>query len=323
MTMRQLHRSISCFTLLPFLLAAQSASAADVPAPPAWWSFQPIVRPATPTVTTALAQHTPIDDFIAAKLKEKGLTPAPPADRRTLVRRVSYDLAGLPPSPQEVDDFIADPAPDAYEKLVDRLLASPRYGERWGRHWLDTVHYGDTHGYDKDKIRPNAWPYRDYVIRSFNDDKPYTRFVKEQTAGDWFYPGTADGIVALGFIAAGPFDLVGQTELREGTIDKTITRNLDRDDMVAITINTFVSLTVQCARCHNHKFDPISQEDYYSLQAVFAAVDRADRPYDADPILAEKRKDLRRQLDALALRLSRDRIAHSASHLARTGAAGQ
>src|SRR5204863_9399070 len=178
----------------------------------------------------------------------------------------------------------------------DRLLASPRYGERWGRHWLDAVHYGDTHGFDKDKVRPNAWPYRDYLIRAFNEDKTYDRFVKEQLAGDAIYPGTADGVVALGFIAAGPWDFVGQVELREGTRDKMITRNLDRDDMVQVTMNTFASLTAQCARCHNHKFDPILQEDYYSLQAVFAAVERADRPYESDGRVARDRVELQRDL---------------------------
>jgi hypothetical protein len=215
---------------------------------------------------------------------------------------VYYDLTGLPPVPQKVDAFVHDPDPLAYEKLVDRLLASPRYGECWARHWLDVVHYGDSHGYDKDKPRENAWPYRDYVIRAFNQDTPYGQFVKEQLAGDYFYAGTPDGITALGFIASGPFDFVGQIELREGTLDKTITRNLDRDDMVTSTMNTFLSTTAQCARCHDHKFDPITQKDYYSLQAVFAAVDRADRPYDLDPTVGARRADLSRRLIQLRSR---------------------
>jgi hypothetical protein len=267
-----------------------------------WWSLLPLERPPLPQLSNhdSARAITPIDTFILAKLREKGLALSPPADRRTLIRRLYFDLLGLPPSPGEVDSFINDDDPQAYERLVDRLLDSPHYGERWARHWLDVVHYGDTHGYDKDKLRPNAWPYRDYVIRAFNENKPYDRFVREQLAGDYFYPNTRDGVVALGFIAAGPFDFVGQMELREGTIDKEITRNLDRDDMVATAMNTFTSLTVQCARCHNHKFDPITQEDYYSLQAVFAAVDRADRPYDADPKLAERRAELLKQRDELA-----------------------
>ena len=255
------------------------------------WAYQPLSNPPVPpagTVKWPDHVHNPIDGFILAKLADLGLSRSPEAPRPVLIRRVYFDLTGLPPTPDEVDTFVHDPGPQAYEKLVDRLLASARYGECWARHWLDVVHYGDSHGYDKDKPRPNAWPYRDYVIRAFNEDKPYSRFVKEQLAGDYFYPGTTDGIVALGFIAAGPFDFVGQIELREGTLDKTITRNLDRDDMVTSTMNTFVSTTAQCARCHDHKFDPISQKDYYSLQAVFAGVDRADRPYDPDPSITSR-----------------------------------
>ena len=170
----------------------------------------------------------------------------------------------------------------AYEKLVDSLLASPRYGERWARHWLDVVHYGETHGYDKDKPRNNAWPYRDYVIRALNNDKPYARFIEEQLAGDVLYSGTVDGVTALGFIAAGPWDYIGHAEVPETKTDGKIARHLDRDDMVQNAIGTFCSLTIQCAQCHNHKFDPITQEDYYSLQAVFAAVDRTDVDYFPD-----------------------------------------
>jgi hypothetical protein len=247
-----------------------------------WWSLRPLARPVVPVVKMTDRVRTPIDAFIFHRLEQQGMKPSAEADRRTLIRRLYFDLIGLPPEPANIDAFLRDPAPDAYERLVDRLLESPRYGERWARHWLDVVHYGDTHGYDKDKVRPHAWPYRDYVIRAFNEDRPYWRFIKEQIAGDVFYPDTRDGITALGFLAAGPWDFVGQVELREGTLDKNITRNLDRDDMVATVMNTFTSLTVQCARCHDHKFDPITQEDYYSLQAVFAAVDRADRPYKID-----------------------------------------
>ena len=178
---------------------------------------------------------------------------------------------------------------------MDRLLESKHYGERWARHWLDVVHYADTHGYDKDKPRPNAWPYRDYVIRSLNDDKPYSRFVMEQIAGDALWPETADGVTATGFIAAGPWDFIGHAEVPESKIDGQVARHLDRDDMVTSTLNTFCSVTVQCARCHNHKFDPVTQEHYYSLQAVFAALDRADRPYDPDPQTAARRAELTEQ----------------------------
>jgi hypothetical protein len=243
-----------------------------------WWAIQPLRRPEIPRVRDRSWARTPIDAFILAALEAKGLTPRPEADRRTLIRRVTFDLTGLPPTPEEIDSFIHDPSPIAYERLVDRLLSSPQYGERWARHWLDVVHYGDTHGYDKDKRRDNAWPYRDYVIRAFNQDTPYGRFVEEQIAGDVLFPNDPQATVATGFIAAGPWDFVGHVELREGTVDKLKTRLIDRDDMIANTMSTFASLTVHCARCHDHKFDPIPQRDYYRLQAIFAGVDRGDRP---------------------------------------------
>jgi hypothetical protein len=267
-------------------LAAADARAAAVPDD---WAFRPALRPAVPQVPPEREAwvRNPVDSFVLQKLLAAGLSPSPEADKRTLIRRLSFDLTGLPPTPEELRAFLDDASPDAYEKLVVRLLASPAYGERWARHWLDVVHFGETHGYDKDKLRPNAWPYRDYVIRSLNDDKPYSRFVREQLAGDALFPGTADGIVATGFIAAGPWDFVGHMELREGTVDKEITRSLDRDDMVMTAASTFLSLTVHCARCHDHKFDPITQEDYYRLQAVFAGVDRGERHYE-DPALPKQ-----------------------------------
>ncbi len=258
-----------------------------------WWSLQPLVRPKVPATPVAESSppRSPIDAFVRAKLAEKQLQPSVPADRRTLIRRLSFDLHGLPPDPDEIEEFVAETDPTAYERLVDRLLASPRYGERWARHWLDIAHYGDTHGYDKDKLRPNAWPYRDYVVRSLNEDKRYDRFILEQIAGDILWPDTVDGITGTGFIAAGPWDFIGHAEVPESKIDGKIARNLDRDDMVTTTLNTFCSLTVQCARCHNHKFDPVTQTDYYRLQAVFAALDRADRMFDADPIIAHRRQE--------------------------------
>ena len=250
-----------------------------------WWSLRPLTKPTAPELHAddAKKARNPIDAFVFAGLRSRKLTPSPEADKRTLLRRVTYDLIGLPPTAVELEAFLADASPTAYEAVVDRLLASPRYGERWARHWLDVVHYGDTHGYDKDYPRPNAWPYRDYVIRSLNADKPYDRFVREQVAGDVLFPGTRDGIEALGFIAAGPWDFIGHAEVPESKIDGKIARHLDRDDMLSNTMNTFVSLTVQCAQCHNHKFDPIPQEDYYRIQASFAALDRADRRWYADP----------------------------------------
>lgn len=256
-----------------------------------WWSFQNPSLPTVPSIQDPWIR-TPVDAFILHRLKEQGLTHSPDADRRTLIRRVTFDLLGLPPTPEETESFVNDPDPLAYEKLVERLLESKHYGERWARHWLDIVKYADTCGYDKDKLRNNAWPYRDYVIRSFNNDKPYSRFVQEQIAGDELFPGDPDGILGLGFIAAGPWDFIGHVEVPETKIDGKVARNLDRDDMVSNTINTFCSLTIQCARCHNHKFDPFTQEHYYGLQSVFAAVDRADRPYDTNPEIEKQRKEL-------------------------------
>ncbi len=241
------------------------------------WSLQPLTKPPVPG-----GAANPIDGFIAAKLAEKGFAPSPEAGRRTLIRRLSYDLTGLPPTTEEVNAFLSDKDANAYESLVARLLASPRYGEHWARHWLDVANYADTHGNDHDYARPNAWPYRDYVIRALNDDKPYTRFVQEQVAGDALFPDDPQATVALGFLAAGPWDHTLMVTVREDTVDHRSAQNLDRDGMVSAAMGTFQSLTVHCARCHNHKFDPISQRDYYALQAVFAGVDRANRPFDSD-----------------------------------------
>ena len=255
----------------------------------AHWAFQSLRHPTPPAAENASWPRNDIDRFVLARLEQAGLVPSAEADKRTLIRRVSFDLLGLPPTPEDIDAFVNNTSPDAYEQLVDRMLASPRYGERWGRHWLDVVHYGDTHGYDKDKRRPNAWPYRDYVIQSLNDDKAYGQFIREQIAGDVLFPNDPNATIATGFIAAGPWDFVGHAELREGTVDKNITRVLDRDDMVVNTMTTFASMTVHCARCHDHKFDPISQREYYAMQAVFAGVDRAERPVDKDPAIFVQR----------------------------------
>lgn len=267
----------------------------------AWWSLKPLVRPATPKAAeqNAAEPTNPIDAFIGERLAEKQLASSPEADRRTLIRRLSYDLTGLPPSPEELAAFLADDSPQAYENLIDRLLASPRYGEHWARHWLDAASYADTHGNDHDFIRPNAWPWRDWVIDSFNRDKPYARFVQEQVAGDALFPDDPQATVALGFLAAGPWDHTLMVTVREDTVDHRMAQNLDRDSMVTTVMGTFQSLTVQCARCHNHKFDPISQREYYALQAVFAGVDRADRPFDNDPALHAKRQRLLAEKHAL------------------------
>jgi hypothetical protein len=263
-----------------------------------WWSL----RPLAPVAVPALVPH-PIDAFIIEKLRAAKLEPSAEADRRTLIRRLTFDLHGLPPTPAEIEAFAQDTSSGAYEKLVDRLLASPRYGERWARHWMDVIHYGESHGYDKDKPRLNAWPYRDWLIRAFNEDKPYTRFVQEQIAGDVLFPAEPQALVATGYLAAGPWDFVGHQELREGSTDKNNTRVLDRDDIVATTMSTFTSATAHCARCHDHKFDPIPQKEYYNLQAVFSGIDRADRPFDDDPATYSKRQELLRQKQAIQIRL--------------------
>ena len=264
------------------------------------WSLQPLLKSsALPVTKNKSWAKTPIDHFILAKLEAKGMKPSPPADKKTLLRRVTFDLTGLPPTPTELQSFLSDKSRNAYEKVVDGLLASPRYGERWARHWLDVVHYADTHGHSQDRPRTNAWPYRDYVIRALNDDKPYARFVQEQLAGDVLFPNEPEGIVALGFIAAGPWDDSSQVFLTEDSFDKRQAQNLDRDDMVSTTVSTFVSSTVHCARCHNHKFDPIPQKEYYNLQAVFAGIDRVDRPYDLDAKTNALRQALLKQSTAV------------------------
>ena len=286
----------------------------------AWWSKQVLVRPEVPTVPSEWEPRvrTPIDAFILSRLHEHGMSMSPEADARTLIRRVYYDLTGLPPTPEQIAAFAASTDPLAYERVVDELLESPHYGERWARHWFDVVTYADTCGYDKDKLRPNAWPYRDYVIRSFNTDKPYSRFVQEQVAGDILFPGESDGILGLGFLAAGPWDFIGHVEVSEAKIDGKVARNLDRDEMVSNTLNTFCSVTIQCARCHDHKFDPYTQQHYYGLQSVFAAIDRAERPYDADPAVTQQRIELAAAEDKLNEQLA----AHKAE-LAKAGGAEQ
>lgn len=276
-----------------------------------WWSLKSLRRPQVPKIKDAWVS-SPIDAFVLRKMREYGLGPTVEADRRTLLRRLTYDLTGLPPTEREIRDFVGDSSPTAYERVVDRLLNSPHYGERWARHWLDIVKYADTCGYDKDKLRPNAWPYRDYVIRSLNSDKAYQRFVQEQLAGDVLFPSDPDGIVGLGFIAAGPWDFIGHVEVPESKIDGKVARNLDRDDMVSNTFNTFCSLTIQCARCHHHKFDPFTQQQYYGLQAIFAAVDRADRPYDLDSAVEKKRRLLIAEL--ASLKSEREKVRQEIAH---------
>ena len=228
-----------------------------------WWALRPIVR-----VNPDRKGGGAIDAFILARLEKEGLKPSPLADRRTLIRRLKFDLLGLPPTPEEVEAFIADQSADAYEKVVDRYLAAPQYGERWARHWLDVVRFAESNGFETNLARPNAWPYRDWVINALNADMPYDRFVFEQLAGD-----TVNADAATGFLVAGPWDAVKSP-------DPVLTANQRADelhDIVGTVGSTFLGLTVGCARCHNHKFDPIPQLDYYRLKAAFAGVQHGER----------------------------------------------
>jgi hypothetical protein len=212
----------------------------------------------------------PIDAFVLARLRAEGLRPAPEADRRTLIRRVTFDLTGLPPTPEEVDAFVSDPSPDAYERLVDRLLADPRYGEQWGRHWLDVVRYAETEGFEYDREHPGAWRYRDYVVRAFAEDRPYDRFVREQLAGDETAPDDRDALIAAGFHRLGP------VRRNAGNPELAFSRHEVLTEMTDALGAVFLGLTVGCARCHDHKFDAFSQEDYYRLQAFLAAAQEHD-----------------------------------------------
>jgi hypothetical protein len=230
----------------------------------AYWSFRPVANPPLPPVQRRDWVRNEIDSFILHRLETEGLSPAPEADRRTLIRRLSFDLHGLPPSPEEVDAFVADPAPDAYEKLIDRLLASPRYGARWARHWLDLVRYSESDGYRQDAFRPNVWPYRDYVIRSLNEDKPYDRFVTEQLAGDELAPDDPNVRVATTFLRLGMYEWNQRDVVRQWA-DVL-------NDLTDVTGDVFLGLGMGCARCHDHKFDPILRSDYYRLQAFFTPI---------------------------------------------------
>jgi len=265
-----------------------------------WWSLQPIHQPVFPAIKNSGWVLEPIDTFILSKLESSGLAPAPETDRRTYLRRVKFDLLGLPPTPQEIEQFQTDRAPDAYEKLVDRLLASPHYGERWGRHWLDVVRFAESHGYETNELRRSAWPYRDWVIRAFNADKPFARFVQEQLAGDVVAAGDIRNEVATGFLVAGTHDVVGNAT-PEGMAQQ---RQDDLYDMVSATGSTFLGLTVNCARCHDHKFDPITQREYYGLQAVFAGTQHGTRMIE-DPVLSKKLKGLEQEAKQLSDQLSR------------------
>ncbi|MED5277682.1 MAG: DUF1549 domain-containing protein, partial [Verrucomicrobiota bacterium] len=246
------------------------------------WAFQPVKRPEAP------GQGLPIDAFIQAKLQANGLTHSAPAARRTLIRRLHLVMHGLPPTPEAVAAFATDPDPEAFSKLVEKVLASERYGERWASHWLDLVRFGETTGFETNRERPNAWHYRDWVIDALNSDKPYHQFVREQLAGD-----ALDAGIGTGFLVAGPNDIVKGQDPKLGKMQ----RMNELDDMINTTGTTFLGLTTGCARCHDHKFDPISQRDYYAMQAVFAGVSHGDRNL---PPSAETKREITSAKDKIS-----------------------
>jgi mono/diheme cytochrome c family protein len=258
------------------------------PAERKWWAFQKVVKPAMPaTQNTTWARNT-VDRFLLASMEKKKLTPSPETDKRSLARRAYLDLTGLPPTPSEMKEFLADARPDAFDRLTDKLLDSPHYGERWARHWLDIVRFSDSGGFEYDRERDNAWRYRDYVIRAFNNDKPYDRFLKEQLAGDELYPNSVEARVATGYLRLGV----------ENNIKTEQTRMDELDDLVVTTANSLLGVTVGCARCHNHKFDPIPQKDYYRMQAVFFGTKAEERPLANDTELAKHKEAVKAIEDA-------------------------
>jgi len=248
----------------PFLVTTDRRAGYD------WWALQAVRKPQPPAVRDAGWTRTAIDRFVLARLEARDLHPAPEADRRTLIRRLSFDLTGLPPGPEEVERFVADPDEKAYEKLVERLLGSPHYGERWARHWLDVVRYGESQGFERNHIRDNAWRYRDWVIRAFNRDLPYDEFVRQQIAGDVLHPNDLGALIATGYQVCGTWDEVahdqGSAEMQKAT------RFDELEDLVGTLGQTFLGLTINCARCHDHKFDPISQKEYYQVAALLGGV---------------------------------------------------
>ena len=247
-----------------------------------------------------------MDAFVHATLRSRGLTQNPPAPPEILIRRLSFDLVGLPPDPDWVDAFVQDPSEARYLQLVDRLLASPGYGERWGRHWLDIVRYTESQGFEYDRPRDHAWPYRDYVIRSLNADKPYDQFMREQVAGDVLDPVTADGIVAASLLVCGPWDQAGNSQAN--ATQRAITREEELEDLVSVVGQTFLGLTIHCARCHDHKFDPVPLADYYRVKAVFAGVKHGERPIEGDKARSEREALLgawQRELDLAIAALAR------------------
>lgn len=248
----------------PFVYSSERRAGYD------WWSLRPVVDHPSPRISDDDWSESPIDAFILEKLKAQELSPAPLADRRTLLRRVYFDLTGLPPDQEALQSFLSDDRPDAWPRLVDRLLASPELGERWGRHWLDVVRFGESQGYERNRIRNQAWRYRDWVVDAFNSGMPFDEFVKQQLAGDVLHPEDYQATIATGYHVIGTWDQVAFLEGSEAM--KAVARQDHVEDLVATFGQAFLGFTVQCARCHDHKYDPIAQRDYYKIAAAFAGV---------------------------------------------------
>jgi len=249
-----------------------------------WWSLRPLSQPSLPQVTRKDWTEGAIDRFVLARLETKGVSPAPAATRHTLIRRLSFDLIGLPPTPEDVAAFVRDAAPGAYERLVDRLLASPQYGERWARHWLDIVRFAESQGFERNKFYPSAWKYRDWVIQAFNDDMPYDEFVRLQLAGDVLHANDPQALVASEYLVFSPHDLLGLTQGSEAM--KAATREDELENLVGNVGQTFLGLTINCARCHDHKFDPLRQSEYFQLAAALGGLERTDRVLGSAPLAA-------------------------------------
>ena len=248
-----------------------------------WWALQPVSRPALPPIVGREGALNPVDWFIRSELESKGLSRAPEADRRTLIRRLAFDLVGLPPTPEEVASFLQDGRAGAYERLVDRYLASAQYGVRWARRWLDLARFGESNGFEHDEFRPNARPYRDWVVDALNPDLPYDQFARLQLAGDVLFPDDSRAIAATGFLVAGAYDSVGQSQQSDAM--RKVVRQDELEDLVGTVAQTFLGLTVHCARCHDHKFDPIMQSEYYAMTAALAGVRHGERdltPFDPE-----------------------------------------
>ncbi len=266
-----------------------------------WWSLKPLVRVEPPMERAEKWARNPIDRFVLEKLTAAGLKPSPEADHRTLIRRLSFDLLGLPPTPEEVEAFVNDAEPHAYERLVERLLDSPHYGERWARHWLDIIRYAESQGFERNKFRPSAWKYRDFVVEAFNADLPYDDFLRWQIAGDVLAPDDPLAVVASGFLAMGPYDL---TAYNNGTQDmRAFAREEELEGLVGTVCQAFLGLTVNCSRCHDHKFDPITQKEFYQISAAIGGTyqgeERESVLQNARPTVVERITKLTKEIEAI------------------------